>query len=36
MTDIFYSCYVSQDKYSKEILHDSTLRALGKAGRPLV
>lgn len=36
MTDIFYSCYVSQDKYSKEILHDSTLRALGKTGRPLV
>lgn len=34
MTDIFYSCYVSQDKYSKEILHDSTLRALGKTGRP--
>ena len=36
MTDIFYSCYVSQDKYSKEVLHDSTLRALGKTGRPLV
>lgn len=33
MTDIFYSCYVSQDKYSKEILHDSTLRALEKPVR---
>lgn len=33
MADIFYSYYVSQDKYAKEVLHDSTLRALGKHGR---
>ena len=33
MTDIFYSYYVSQDKYEREILHDSTLKALGKTGR---
>lgn len=33
MTDIFYSYYVSQDKYEREIMHDSTLKALGKAGR---
>lgn len=33
MTDIFYSCYVSQDKYEREVLHDSTLKALGKTTR---
>lgn len=33
MTDILYSYYVSQDKYAREILHDSTLRALEKTDR---
>ena len=28
MLDIIYSCYVEQDKYKKETLHDNTLRAL--------
>lgn len=28
MLDIIYSYYVEQDKYEKETLHDSTLRAL--------
>lgn len=28
MIDIIYSCYVEQDKYQKETLHDHTLRAL--------
>lgn len=28
MTDIFYSCYLAQNKYEKEALHDSTLKAL--------
>lgn len=34
MLDIIYACYVEQDKYKKETLHDNTLRALeeGKAG----
>lgn len=28
MTDIFYSYYLTQNKYEKEVLHDSTLKAL--------
>lgn len=28
MLDVCYSCYVEQDKYQKEILHDDTLKAL--------
>lgn len=30
MLDIIYSCYVEQDKFAKEILHDNTVRALEK------
>ncbi len=30
MLDIIYSSYVEQDKFSREILHDNTLWALGK------
>ena len=28
MLDLIYSCYVEQDKYKKEILHDDTVKAL--------
>lgn len=28
MVDLIYSCYVEQDKYLKEILHDDTVKAL--------
>lgn len=30
MTDICYSYYLAQDKYEREVLHDSTLKALSK------
>lgn len=30
MTDICYSYYLAQDKYEREVLHDSTLKALEK------
>lgn len=33
MLDIIYSCYLEQDKYEKETLHDNTLRAL-QGNRP--
>ena len=33
LTDILYSYYLSQDPYKKEVLHDSTLRALEKGRR---
>ena len=33
LTDILYSYYLSQDQYKKEVLHDSTLRALEKGRR---
>ncbi len=37
MTDIFYSYYLSQNKYEKEVLHDSTLKALAMGRqRPVV
>ncbi len=32
MLDIWYSYYVEQDKYQKEVLHDSTLKALNVPG----
>ena len=36
LTDILYSYYLSQDPYKKEVLHDSTLRALEKGRREKV
>lgn len=30
MLDVIYSSYVEQDRFAREILHDNTLRALGK------
>lgn len=34
MTDICYSYYLAQDKYEREVLHDSTLKALSKGKKP--
>ena len=37
MTDIIYSGYLAQNKYEKEVLHDSTLKALATGRyRPMV